>query len=83
MSTSFDFQEMMTRLVKYIIEGLVVAVVASILPSKSLSPSEIILLALVAASIFSILDLLAPAISSGTRSGVGLGLGFQLAGLTV
>uniref|UniRef100_A0A6C0KVW5 Uncharacterized protein n=1 Tax=viral metagenome TaxID=1070528 RepID=A0A6C0KVW5_9ZZZZ len=80
MDTSFDFKEMITRLVKYLIEGLVVAIVAAILPSKSLTGSEIALLALVAASIFSILDLLAPSIGSSTRTGVGLGLGFQMAG---
>lgn len=80
MDTSFDFREMITRLVKYLIEGLVVAVVAAILPSKSLTGSEIALLALVAASIFSILDLLAPSIGASTRTGFGLGTGFILSG---
>ena len=80
MDGSFDFKEMVTRLVKYVIQGLVIAVVAALLPSKSLAASEIVLLALVAASIFSILDLLAPSIAGATRTGAGLGVGLQLVG---
>lgn len=80
MAYSIDTQEILTRLVKYLIEGLVVAIVAFLLPSKSLSMQEVIMLALVAASIFSILDLLAPAISGGARQGVGLATGFGLMG---
>lgn len=80
MDGSFDIREMMTRLVKYLIQGLVIAVVAALLPSKSLACSEIILLALVAASIFSILDLLAPSIGGSARLGVGLATGVQLMG---
>jgi hypothetical protein len=78
MDYTFDSNELMTRLVKYLIEGLVVAIVAYILPSKSLTTQEVILLALVAAAIFSILDLLAPSIAASTRQGVGLGVGFNM-----
>lgn len=77
---TFDTHEIFTRLVKYIIEGLVVAIVAALLPSKSLTFNEIILLALVAASIFSILDLLAPSIRSSVNMGIGLGAGATLIG---
>lgn len=79
MAYSFDSQEMFTRLVKYLIEGLAVAIVAYLL-GKQLTGYDIALLALVAASVFSVLDLLAPSISSTVRSGVGYGVGFQLAG---
>jgi hypothetical protein len=41
---------------------------------------EVILLALVAASIFSILDLLSPSIGSSARQGVGLATGFGMMG---
>lgn len=78
MSFAFDTQEMFTRLVKYLMEGLVVGIVASVLPSKSLSVQEVLLLALTAASIFAILDLIAPSIGAGARQGVGLGVGFNL-----
>ena len=38
------------------------------------------IIALTAAAVFSILDILAPAISSGARQGTGLGVGFKLMG---
>lgn len=78
MNYTFDTREMFKRLVKYLMEGVVVGIVAAILPSKQLSPQEIILLGLTAASIFALLDLVAPAISAGARQGVGLGVGFNL-----
>jgi hypothetical protein len=80
MEYTFDTQEMFTRLVKYLMEGLVVGIVAAVLPSKSLAPQEIILLALTAASIFAILDLVSPAIGAGARQGAGLATGFKLMG---
>ena len=80
MSSSFDMQETLQRVMKYIIEGLVVGLVAYLLPSKALSTEELILLAITASAIFALLDVLAPAISSTVRSGVGYGIGFQLAG---
>lgn len=78
MNYTFDTQELFTRLVKYLMEGLVVGIVAAVLPSKSLAFQEILLLALTAASIFAILDLVAPAIGSSARQGVGLATGFNL-----
>lgn len=78
MDYTFDTHEMFTRLVKYLMEGLVVGIVAAVLPSKQLAIQEIILLGLTAASIFAILDLVAPAIGTSARQGVGLGVGFNL-----
>lgn len=78
MEASFDIQEMVTRIIKYLLEGLVVGIVASILPDKPLSIDKIVLLGLTAAAMFSILDLVAPAISTSARQGAGLGLGFNL-----
>jgi len=80
MEYSLDVWEALTRLIKYMFEGLAVAVVAYILPKSKLQPSEIMFLALTAACVFSILDLLAPAISGGARQGVGMGVGFNLVG---
>lgn len=83
MDASFDIQEMVTRIIKYLLEGLVVGIVASILPDKPLSIDKIVLLGLTAAAMFSILDLVAPAISTSARQGAGLGLGFNLVGFGV
>lgn len=80
MEYSFDMWEAIIRIFKYAFEGLIVALVASILPKSKLEMSEIAFLALTAACVFSILDLLAPSISAGARQGVGLGTGFRLVG---
>jgi len=80
MDYTFDTYEMFTRIVKYLMEGLVIGIVASILPSKSLSTQEVILLALTAASVFAILDLVAPATGSASRFGVGIVSGASLLG---
>jgi ABC-type Co2+ transport system permease subunit len=80
MQYTFDYQEMFTRVIKYLVEGLVVGIVASILPDKPLSMDKVVLLGLTAAAMFSILDLVAPSIGASTRQGAGLGLGFNLVG---
>lgn len=78
MEHSFDMWEALIRVIKYAIEGLMVAIVAIILPKSKLQWSEIGLLALTAACVFSILDLLSPVMSAGARQGVGLGAGLRL-----
>jgi hypothetical protein len=80
MAYSLDVWEAFIRLIKYLLEGLAVAFVAYILPKTQLRFDEILFIALTAAAVFSILDLLAPAYSTGARQGVGLGAGFQLVG---
>jgi len=79
-SYSFDLWEALVRILKYAFEGIIVALVAIILPKSKLQWSEIWMLGLTAACVFSILDLLAPSISAGARQGVGLGAGFNLIG---
>lgn len=79
-SPAFDTKEMLTRLVKYLIEGLTVGIIAMVMPAKPLSIEEALLLALVAAAMFSILDMVAPSIGSSMRTGVGFGFGGNLIG---
>lgn len=80
MEYTFDVQEMFTRLVKYLIEGLVVALVAYLLPEKPMSFDKVVLLGVTAAAMFSILDLVAPSIGSSVRMGAGFGIGANLIG---
>lgn len=80
MAMTFDAYEVFNRIVKYLLEGLVVGIVAYVLPSKSLSFEEILMLALTAATVFAIMDYMAPAMAMGARQGVGLGTGFKLIG---
>jgi hypothetical protein len=75
-----DFGEIVTRLVKYALEGLAVAIAAYMLPGKVLKLSEIGMIALVALATFAILDVYAPSVGASARSGAGFGIGANLVG---
>jgi hypothetical protein len=75
---SIDGKEIVVRIIKYILEGAMVAFAAYMIPMKKPSPEEILTIALVAASTFALLDMYAPSISSGVRLGAGVGIGAQL-----
>jgi hypothetical protein len=77
---TIDGREIITRIIKYAVEGLVVAIAAWALPARPPSLEETAVMGLVAASVFALLDLYAPSISTATRQGVGLGLGSGLVG---
>ena len=77
---TFDLAELVKRVIKYLIEGLAVAVVAMIVPRKALMIDEILIIALIAAASFSILDTFVPSMGSSMRGGAGFGLGTGLVG---
>jgi hypothetical protein len=64
-----------TRALKYLIEGLAVALAAYYIPKRRMRLDEIVTIAITAAAIFSVLDVLAPSIAKSARTGVGLGIG--------
>jgi ABC-type Co2+ transport system permease subunit len=72
--------ELVKRIIKYLVEGLMVAIAAYAIPKRSLNIEEIVLLALTAAATFSILDTYVPSIAVTTRSGAGFGIGANLVG---
>ena len=74
----FDVTELIKRIIKYLIEGLIVAIAAFAIPKRSLNLEEIALLALTAAATFAILDTYLPSMGVSARSGAGLGLGLNL-----
>ena len=74
----FDISELVRRVIKYIVEGLMVAIAAYAIPKRSLNLEEIGCIALTAAATFSILDTYIPAIGASTRTGAGLGIVFGL-----
>ena len=76
----FDVTEIVKRIIKYLVEGLMVAFAAYAIPQRSLNMDEIILLALTAAATFSILDTYVPSIGVTTRAGAGFGIGANLVG---
>ena len=75
----FDVAEIIKRVIKYLIEGLMVAIAAFAIPKRSLNMEEIALIALTAAATFAILDTYIPAMGVSARQGTGLGIGFKLA----
>lgn len=76
----FDISELIKRIIKYLVEGLMVAIAAYAIPKRSLNYEEIALLALTAAATFSILDTYIPVMGLSSRTGAGLGIGFNLVG---
>ena len=80
LQTSFDVQEIIKRAIKYLIEGGSVAFVAYAIPKSKLNIEEIVIIALVAACVFAILDMFAPSIGNAARQGAGFGIGANLVG---
>ena len=79
-NSSFSLMEFVKRLLKYLVEGLVVAIAASTIPKKALDLQEVGVIALSAAATFALLDLFAPTISYAARQGAGFGVGANLVG---
>ena len=74
----FDIGELVKRIIKYLVEGLMVAIAAYAIPKRSLNLEEIGLIALTAAATFSILDTYVPSMGVTARSGAGFGIGANL-----
>jgi ABC-type Co2+ transport system permease subunit len=80
MAGLINVAELVKRIIKYLVEGLMVAIAAYAIPKRSLNIEEIVLIALTAAATFSILDTYIPSMGVSARSGAGLGVGFNLVG---
>jgi ABC-type Co2+ transport system permease subunit len=76
--SGLNIEELVKRIIKYLIQGLVIAIVAVVIPKKSLNIEEVVILSLVAAATFSILDVFMPSVGASVRQGAGLGIGFNL-----
>lgn len=72
----FDWQ----ALIKYLLEGLGVALAAFYIPRKNLNFQEILMIALTAAATFALLDQFSPGVAAGARQGTGFGIGLQVSG---
>jgi len=79
-SMGISVGDLVTRAIKYLLEGLAVAVAAYLIPGKKLRMEEIGTLALTALAVFAILDIYAPSVGSSARTGAGFGLGAGLVG---
>ena len=73
-------QDLVMKYAKYLLEGLAIAVAAYVIPQKKTNVKDVAKIALVGAITFAILDLFAPAVSGGARTGAGFGIGAQHVG---
>ena len=78
MNSFINVEELVKRIIKYLVEGFMVAIAAYAIPKRSLNVEEILLIALTAAATFSILDTYIPAMGSSARTGAGFGIGANM-----
>jgi hypothetical protein len=77
-NTDIDFAEILSRALKYLMEGLAVGIACYF---TNLPIDQIVAIAITAAVTFAILDMYTPRISEAARLGTGFGIGSQFAGL--
>ena len=75
-----NISEFVRRIIKYLIEGFMVAIAAFAIPARSLNIEEILAVTLTATATFAILDTYIPSIGASTREGAGFGIGLNLVG---
>lgn len=80
MNMNIDPQDVLRRALKYIIEGFAVALAAYYIPKKGMSLNEVTIIALTAAAIFAVLDVLSPSIGGYVKTGMGIGIGLGQVG---
>lgn len=80
MNSLVNVNELVKRVIKYLVEGLMVAIAAYAIPKarNALNIEEIMFIALTAAATFSILDTYIPSMGVSARSGAGLGIGMNM-----
>jgi hypothetical protein len=74
------FEELLKRAIKYIVEGIIVALAAFVIPKQSLKIEEVVVIALTAAATLAVLDTFIPSMGVSSRQGAGLAIGTGLAG---
>jgi hypothetical protein len=75
-----DLGEFTRRLIKYLVEGIIVGLAACLVPKTPPSFDEVALISMFAAATFSILDAFLPSVAVSARSGAGFGIGANLVG---
>jgi hypothetical protein len=75
-----DVNDLLTRVIKYAVEGFAVALALFFIPRKRLDMDEIVTITVCAAAVFAILDMFSPSMGVTSRQGAGLGIGVKLVG---
>lgn len=76
----FHWKMHMNRAIKYIVEGVLVALAAWVIPRRNTHWDEVASIALIATATFAILDMWLPTIAVNARMGTGFGIGANLVG---
>ena len=75
-----NVQNLVIKAIKYIIEGLAVAVAAYYIPKNKLNVEDIVIIGVTAAAIFAVLDVFSPSTGEAVRFGAGFGIGANQVG---
>jgi hypothetical protein len=75
-----DLNDLLTRVIKYVVEGVAVALALVFIPRKSLPVDEILTVTIAAAAVFAVLDIFSPTMGTTARQGGGFGIGARLVG---
>ena len=78
---SIDYSEVIGRVLKYLIEGICIALVCYFV--AKLNIDQIIIISITGACCFALLDMYSPTTSNGFRLGIGLGAGSHIIGLNI
>lgn len=77
---NIDTTDVLRRATKYLVEGFAVALAAFYIPRRKIELNEIMIIAITAACIFAVLDVLAPSIGGYVKTGMGIGIGLGQVG---
>jgi ABC-type Co2+ transport system permease subunit len=69
-------------LLKYVVQGLAVALAAYYIPNQNMAMTDVVMIALTAGATFLVLDMFAPSVGASARAGAGLGIGLNQVGFT-
>ena len=76
----YDLKQVLNKSMRYLVEGMAVALAAYYIPRKKMAMQDILSIAITAAATFAVLDVLAPKIAGTVRTGMGLGIGAMSVG---
>ena len=78
---SFNSRELCKRVIKYILQGLVISICCLLIPKAKPDFEAIIALGLVSSATYAVIDLFAPSLTFPLNLGVGFGIGSSLTGM--
>jgi hypothetical protein len=73
--------ETVKRALKYLIEWFAISLALKFIPSQKVDLKEIIMVAIVGAIVFALLDMYSPAVSDTARKSTGVAIGLRTLGL--